>query len=367
MGISDAFPFGCDPESGNCTTKTGSVHMNFMRPNAVWDPMWYYNEVMPTESSSTTYFASNSHEYGYAGIQMVSKDSEDGDLAICSIWDQDTGNARTEVCGEGVRCTGFGNEGTGAKALWDFKWRMGKRYAWMIVRKALPGNRLQHACWLYAEELEGRYPGGWKHIATVSSGRRGNRDAFLDAGSFVEQWSHMNSRDLRRAYYGPAFYKEHGGAWGQAEEAKFHPYCDPGNLERHEERCDHVAAGEQEIDGRKLLWMSTGGLRETASSELRLSYPKQECGLPAPLYAFEVHSTALLSAGSMSDLQEPSGSGVSCGGHAAVACEACPLAGGEFHGEVYCNGDCTWTNGQCMSKESSATCLFEDSQRSWTR
>ena len=37
---------------------------------------------------------------------------------------------------------------------------------------------------------------------------------------------------------------------------------------------------------------------------------------------------------------------VSCGGHSASSCPACP---GD-HGHWYCNGDCTWRNNGCQFK-----------------
>ena len=37
---------------------------------------------------------------------------------------------------------------------------------------------------------------------------------------------------------------------------------------------------------------------------------------------------------------------VTCGNHKAVTCEDC--TGG--NGASYCNGDCTWLNGQCKGK-----------------
>ena len=37
---------------------------------------------------------------------------------------------------------------------------------------------------------------------------------------------------------------------------------------------------------------------------------------------------------------------VSCGGHSAEFCAACPLG----NGAAWCNGDCHWSYGECVLK-----------------
>merc|ERR1719356_1332373 len=117
-------------------------------------------EVVGRAASSATYYATNTHGYGYAGIQMSNKHAKFGDRVICSTWDQGSGEdqrAKMEECGEGVSCVGFGGEGTGAKALWYWQWTLGKTYAWMLHRKQLANGRIEHTCWFHAEELESTY------------------------------------------------------------------------------------------------------------------------------------------------------------------------------------------------------------------
>ncbi|CAK0792466.1 unnamed protein product [Prorocentrum cordatum] len=56
--LSPENPFGCPIENGimggGCRARTASIHFNFFRPKHAREPMWYYNEVYPTESSTTT-------------------------------------------------------------------------------------------------------------------------------------------------------------------------------------------------------------------------------------------------------------------------------------------------------------------------
>ena len=45
---------------------------------------------------------------------------------------------------------------------------------------------------------------------------------------------------------------------------------------------------------------------------------------------------------------------VDCGNHTATSCNECP---GE-HGAAWCNGDCVWSNDQCISKGKITRTLF---------
>ena len=43
--------------------------------------------------------------------------------------------------------------------------------------------------------------------------------------------------------------------------------------------------------------------------------------------------------------QGPPGALVSCGGHYAATCSDCPQGNGAY----WCNGDCIWSNNECIS------------------
>lgn len=340
-------PYGCFPD-GRCQARTCSIHFNYQRPSGAREPSWFYNEVKPTSTSSSSFFAAATTSYGYAGLQTIWKDTTRAKdrAVICSIWDQSTGNAKMEKCGSGVYCTGFGGEGTGAKAMWYFDWSVGKHHAFMMHRKDAGNGRIEHACWFYAEELETTYPGGWKHIATVTSGRNWAGSTFRDSGSFVEQWTHQYSNEKRQSELGPAYYKNEEGAWHQSRTTKFSSYYDQSRLRAGTVRCDHVSAGQ--APGTRRLFMATGGTRQ-APSHLRraprfLAYPKAACGLPTPLYFYEANKKTLFK----DALMKTSGS-VSCGGHRGLVCADCPKG----HGMAWCNGECQWKYGQCMRPKSS--------------
>merc|ERR1711973_340648 len=44
-----------------------------------------------------------------------------------------------------------------------------------------------------------------------------------------------------------------------------------------------------------------------------------------------------------------------CGGHAASNCANCPVNGDRWMGSVWCNGDCTWINNECVDAATTVT------------
>lgn len=238
----------------------------------------------------------------------------------------------------------------------------------MILRRQLPHDRVQHACWFYAPELEGEYPGGWKHIATVDTPINDHLGVhFKDAGSFLEQWTHSDSRDLRMAFYGPAYYKENGGAWGQSRVAQFRATWLEEREENQQVRGDYVSAGpgKHDDDEFERLWMSTGGMLKPSlsmSSGRFLDFPDHRCGLPYPLYAFDRNKNMLLSVGNV-PLVEERQANTKCGNHMAESCEACPFDdAGNNHWAGWCNGECVWEGSQCIDQAEASQCSDSDTE-----
>lgn len=46
--------------------------------------------------------------------------------------------------------------------------------------------------------------------------------------------------------------------------------------------------------------------------------------------------------------EEHTGESVSCGHHEALSCDLCPLNGDKYMGALWCNGDCEWSNDECV-------------------
>merc|ERR1712008_77975 len=89
----------------------------------------------------------------------------------------------------------------------------------------------------------------------------------------------------------------------------------------------------------------------------RLDYPDHRCGLPEPLYEFDVHKDMLLAAGKVHALHEQRQAHKTCGNHMAASCEACPFDdAGNHHFAAWCNGECVWKVNQCMDKAEASQC-----------
>eukprot|EP00928_Gymnodinium_smaydae_P011596 TRINITY_DN14262_c0_g1_i1.p1 TRINITY_DN14262_c0_g1~~TRINITY_DN14262_c0_g1_i1.p1 ORF type:complete len:470 (+),score=65.61 TRINITY_DN14262_c0_g1_i1:188-1597(+) len=274
----------------SCRTRTASIHFNYAAP---MNAHWYYNQVVPTQTSIDTFFAITTHKYGYAGIQTAGRPfSWMGTYhqAICSTWDNGGGNAKVEKCGSGVQCTGFGGEGTGARSLWRFNWKLNQAYAFLI-RRVQVGNRMQNTCWFHAAELSGRYPGGWKHISTTTTGNQG--PDFTRPGAFLEQWTYRRTDEKRQGTYGPPFFStsSSGGSWQQATSARFSSYVDPTRLANGLVTRDYISAGQAS----RGAWMATGGT-VMASNEARSSrsIPLSSVGVPEALRQFDANRQRLL-------------------------------------------------------------------------
>ena len=53
---------------------------------------------------------------------------------------------------------------------------------------------------------------------------------------------------------------------------------------------------------------------------------------------------------------------MSCGGHGASFCHGCP----QGNGAQWCNGDCTWSNNQCVAPGAGNQFTYIYFDRGWT-
>ena len=143
-----------------------SVHLQFPA-----DPgTAFYNEVTVQASAPGTYFCVCGFQMGYFGLQELANGKK---LIIFSVWDPGKQNNPDEVedgqrvklvhQGEGVRVKRFGNEGTGGQSFYDFDWKLGETYRFLV--KATPeGNRTAYAGYIDLGRKQ-----GWKHLVTFST------------------------------------------------------------------------------------------------------------------------------------------------------------------------------------------------------
>ena len=76
-----------DAKASQCRGRTASVHLNY-NDLPVSKPGWWFQRVVLQESSSVSFYAMNAHEFGYGGVQQLTKDPFKGRV-IFSLWDQD--------------------------------------------------------------------------------------------------------------------------------------------------------------------------------------------------------------------------------------------------------------------------------------
>ena len=130
----------------------------------------FYNEVQVEQSAEGTYFCVCGFGHGYFGIQELRRGAK---VIIFSVWDPGKQNnpeaveveqrVKLEYQGESVRVKRFGNEGTGGQSFYDFDWKPGRRYQFLITAE-LKEKRTAYSGWIYLPEEE-----RWFHMVTFST------------------------------------------------------------------------------------------------------------------------------------------------------------------------------------------------------
>jgi hypothetical protein len=195
-----------------------SVHLAYPAGEGVA----FYNEVKVEQSAPGTYFCVCGFRQGYYGIQELGNGKK---LLIFSIWDpgkQDDPKAvaaerrvRLVAKDEKVRVGRFGGEGTGGQSFFDFDWKPGETYRF-LVRAKHAGERTEYSASFYLPEAK-----AWKHLATFST----PGDGKLLGGyySFVEDFK--RDRDsatrVRKAVYGNGWVQTKDEKWTPLGRARF--------------------------------------------------------------------------------------------------------------------------------------------------
>jgi len=187
-----------------------SVHLGYPAPESIA----FYNEVTIEKSSEGTYFMACGWDKGYFGIQELSKGKK---VVLFSVWDPGSQNNPNSVDkdqqvkmlhqGEGVRVGRFGNEGTGGQSFFDYDWKIGETYRFLVT--AVPDDkRTTFAGYFWLPEKK-----EWKHLVTFSTITGGSRLKGLY--SFVEDFKRnkVSATIERRATYanGWVFTKDRKG------------------------------------------------------------------------------------------------------------------------------------------------------------
>jgi hypothetical protein len=198
--IALTFPAAADEKLAGRAAR--SVHLHYNAPACEA----FYNRVRVDESQPGTYFCVCGFRQGYFGLQELADGRK---VVIFSVWDpghQDDPNAvpadqRVQLVhqGKGVRIGRFGGEGTGGQSFFDFDWKVGETYHFIVTAR-VEGHQTTFAGWVYVKDE-------WQHLVsfrTLSGGRR-----LEGLYSFIEDFRrNIKSAEVsRRAAFGSLWIK----------------------------------------------------------------------------------------------------------------------------------------------------------------
>ena len=195
-----------------------SVHLGYSAPEGVL----FYNEIKVEESAPGTYFMVCGFGKGYFGIQQKADDRK---VVLFSVWDPGKQNdpnivpedRKVQVLGqgEGVEVKRFGGEGTGGQSFYDFDWKVGETYRFVVAAR-LDGERTVFTGYFYLPEED-----RWQQMATFST--LGDGKLLRGYYSFVEDFrrNRESTKHLRKASFGNAWVKTTDGKWQSLNEARF--------------------------------------------------------------------------------------------------------------------------------------------------
>ena len=201
-----------------------SVHLAYPAPVAVS----FYNEVTIEKSAPGTYFMVCGWGKGYFGIQELGNGKK---LVLFSVWDpgnqDDPKTVKEELQvktlhkGEGVRVGRFGGEGTGGQSFFDYDWKIGETYRFLVTAKAVE-KRSEYSGYFYIPEKK-----EWHHLVTFSTPTGG--DLLKGDYSFVEDFKRdkVSTTHTRRARFGNGWIETAEGQWQPITRAKFTADANP--------------------------------------------------------------------------------------------------------------------------------------------
>lgn len=230
-----------------------SVHLWYPAPEGVT----FYNEMSVDQSADGTYFMACGFHMGYYGIQELGNGKK---LVIFSVWDPGAGNDPKAVAADKqvkilykddkVRAKRFGGEGTGGQSFFDYDWKIGQTYRFLV--KAKPdGDRTAFSAYFYIPEDK-----QWKHLVTFSTLTKGQ----LLGGyySFVEDFKRdrVSATKARKAHYGNGWVQGKDAQWTALSKARFTADNNPSmNI-------------NSAVDGER-FFLITGGETKNTDTKLR--------------------------------------------------------------------------------------------------
>lgn len=195
-----------------------SVHLGYDAPAGVA----FYTEAQVETSAPGTYFCVCGFNKGYFGIQELANGKK---LVIFSVWDPGAQNDPKQVSDDqrvkllhkddAVRVGRFGNEGTGGQSFFDYDWKVGETYRFLVTAKP-SGDRTEFAGYFYLPEEK-----AWKHLVTFSTITGGK--PLGGYYSFVEDFrrNRESAKHARVALFGHGWVKGTDGSWQALDGARF--------------------------------------------------------------------------------------------------------------------------------------------------
>ena len=196
-----------------------SVHLGYPAAEGVA----FYNEATVEKSSDGTYFMAAGWSKGYFGIQELASVKK---LILFSVWDPTAGDDPKKVDetkrvkmlhkDDAVRVQRFGGEGTGGQSFFDYDWKAGATYRFLVTAKRDGDARTAYSGYFYVPEKK-----EWKHLVTFST--LANGTLLKGYYSFIEDFrrNKISSTKERRASYGNGWVKLANGDWVPLDKARF--------------------------------------------------------------------------------------------------------------------------------------------------
>lgn len=245
-----------------------SVHLAY----GMQESTAFYNEVTIDQSAPGTYFMVCGWSKGYFGIQELGNGKK---VVLFSVWDPGAQNDPSKVADENrvnvlhrderVRVGRFGGEGTGGQSFYDFDWKPGQKYRFLVTARAVE-RRSEYSGYFHDPA------DGWKHLVTFSTPTGGT---LLQGGySFVEDFKRdrKSTQSTRKSRFGNGWFRTPDGAWHPIVRARFTADSNP---------VMNIDAG---LDGGQ-FFLATGGEIQNAHVPLRewMELPAGERQLPTDL------------------------------------------------------------------------------------
>ncbi|OWK35963.1 hypothetical protein FRUB_08526 [Fimbriiglobus ruber] len=233
-----------------------SVHLAYPGPEGTA----FYNEATVDTSADGTYFCACGFNHGYYGIQQLGNGKK---LAIFSIWDPTRGDDPKQVPEEkrvkqlykddAVRVGRFGGEGTGGQSFFDFDWKPGQTYRFLVTAEPDGKDRTAYTGYFYLSDKN-----EWKKLVTFSTLADGK--PLGGYYSFVEDFKRnkVSATQTRRAEFGNGWVRTTKGDWVPLNQARFTADSNP---------VLNIDAGP--LTDAHRFFLTTGGPIENKTTKLR--------------------------------------------------------------------------------------------------